>query len=142
MLLLGITLAVTGLVSGDMSRVEEVTVYGNFDVTPKEGRSAIMYLSPGTKDLALEKRYRFDGPVKWHPIIALSILFLLVLAGLTFRNPELHQGGRRWLIQWLGFVGTRVGMLRVGQVVPVQRCTLGVLPVLNCETCEMANGAW
>ncbi|MBM4352985.1 MAG: 4Fe-4S binding protein [Deltaproteobacteria bacterium] len=134
-------LLVCGLLSGDWRRAADVMTYGNFDFAPSEGQSGIMYLAPGTPDLAIRKVYEFGRGILWHPLVALSTLFAIVLFWRRFRDPDSAAGSRRWLVQWLGFVGTRVGMLRTGQVLPVQRCTLGVLPVLNCQTCEMANGA-
>lgn len=130
-----------GVTAGDRQRVSDVMTYGNFDAPPSEGASGVMYLAPGVRDRAIEQVYRFDGPVVWHPILALGALFLIILFWRVFRSPDARAGGHRWLVQWLGFVGTRVGMLRVAGVLPVPRCALGVLPLMNCQTCEMANGA-
>ena len=140
-LLVGIALIIAGSLYDDVVLVSDTMTYGNFDAPPSQGQSGIAYLAPGTPDLASDKVYRFDGWVNWHPLVALSVLFVLILFWRVFRHDDLRTGSRRWLVQWLGFVGTRIGMLRAGQVLPVQRCSLGVLPLMNCQTCEMANGA-
>jgi ferredoxin len=142
LMVLGFVMAAAGLISGDDERIRASMTYGNFDSPPAHGQSAVGYLSPGIADLARDKAYRFDGGVEWPPLAALAIVFAVILFWRVWRNPEVRKGGgARWLVQWLGFVGTRIGVLRVGQVLPVPRCALGVLPVLNCQACEMANGA-
>jgi len=131
-----------GLLAGDVSRIAGTMTYGNFDVPPEEGQSGVMYLSPGVDDLAAAKVYRFapENPIVWHPLAALGILFGLLLFWRTWKARDLRTSPR-WLVQWLGFVGTRIGVLRAAQVFPVTRCALGVVPVLNCQACEMANAA-
>ena len=131
---------VAGVLAGDPSRVADIMTYGSFDAPPSEAQSGVMYLAPGVKDLAIDVEYGFDA-VSWHPVVALSALFLLVLFWRVFRSSELAAGSRRPIVQWLGFVLTRAGLLRVAGVLPLRRCSTGVLPVLNCHTCEMAAGA-
>jgi len=139
LLLVAVVLVAAGLLRGDWGQAADLMTYGNFDAPPSEGQAGVMYLGPGTPDLAVEKVYDFAHGPEWHPLVALGILFVVILAWRTVKAPDL--GARRWLVQWLTFVGTRLGVLRVGLVLPVPRCALGVTPLLNCQMCEMAVGA-
>jgi ferredoxin-type protein NapH len=135
LLALGLLLASVGYLAGGRTELAGLMTYGNFDLPPADAQSGIMYLAPGGPDRALDKVYRFGQGIEWHPLVALGILFGLILFWRVFRAPDLRTS-RRWLVQWLGFVGTRLGVL-----LPVPRCALGALPILNCQTCEMANSA-
>jgi len=142
LLLIGASLALyAGTRSGDVARVADSMTYGNFDLPPADGQAGVMYLAPGVEDYAVSVQYRFDSGVRWHPLVALGILFAVMAVWRLVRNPDGRAGPARGLVQWLGFVGTRLGVLRVAGLVPVPRCAAGVLPLLNCQACEMANGA-
>ncbi|MBU2621538.1 MAG: 4Fe-4S binding protein, partial [Proteobacteria bacterium] len=113
--------------------------YGNFDRSGEE--SFINLLSPGVEDLASKKVYHFDEIEKRPLIIIVGIIFPLFLILLLIRNIELRLGIKRWLVQWITFIITRLGVLRVSGFCPVQRTSFGTFPFLNCQACEMATGA-
>lgn len=131
-----VALVVWGIM--DLDPVRQWSSYGDFDVPARH--SGVYYLAPGIPDLAAEKVYSFERVVT-HPLVAMGVLFVVMLALRLVRDPDLRLRSRRWLAQWLTFVFSRLGVLRVAGVWPVQRCTAGVFPFLNCHACEMATGA-
>lgn len=132
-----LSLIAWGIIS-DLGSIRQWSSYGDFDVPAPH--SAVYYLAPGIPDRAADKVYQFDRVVS-HPLVAMGVLFLVMLALRVIRDPDLRLRSRRWLAQWLVFVLSRLGVLRVAGIWPVQRCTAGVFPFLNCHACEMATGA-
>ncbi len=122
----------------DLPWLEALNVYGNFDVDAEP--AFIMRLLPGTPDAAAAKEYRFGHGIHVTPLVAIGIVFALFLFLRVWRHPELRTGIARGLTGWAGFVVARFGVLRVGGVAPVRRCTYGEFPFLNCQACEMASG--
>ncbi len=98
-------------------------------------------LSSGIEDLASKKVYHFKKTEKKPFIIIVFILFPLIFLLSFIKNKEIKLGINRWLCQWLSFVVTRLGVIRVSGICPVRRTSIGVLPFLNCQACEMAVGA-
>jgi len=142
LVLLGLMLALVGWWRGEFATVVRGMTYGNFDV-PNRASFVHQRMVPGTDvDYAQRQVYRFDAGTSLHrhDVVAMAVLFV-VFAALLFGGAERRQEWKRRLSQWLGFVGLRLGVLRVADVCPLRRTTLGVVPVLNCQGCEMATGA-
>jgi ferredoxin-like protein FixX len=135
----GLALVVAGLLRGEMQTVRETSTYRNFDVP--SAQSGVEYLTPGVPDRANEGEYTFDGPIHTAPLVALGIVFLVFFVLRNVGSLDARLKIRRGLTQWLAFVVARLGMFRVAGVVPLQRCTAGIFPFLNCQACEMASGA-
>ncbi|MDI6751945.1 MAG: 4Fe-4S binding protein [bacterium] len=139
LLILAITLMVLGLLANDLRVIQGFNSYGNFDLPG--GKSFVNLLSPGVEDLASKKKYHFDEIESRPLIIIIGIIFPLVLILVLIKNIELRLGIKRWLVQWIAFIITRLGVLRVSGLCPVQRTGFGAFPFLNCQACEMATGA-
>jgi polyferredoxin len=139
LLILSIALIVLGLLANDLGFIQRLNSYGSFDVPG--GKSFVNLLSPGVQDLASKKIYRFDEIERRPLIIIIGIIFPLLLILLLIRNIELRLGIKRWLVQWIAFIITRLGVLRVSGLCPVQRTSFGVFQFLNCQACEMATGS-
>jgi ferredoxin-type protein NapH len=134
----GVVLLVLGFVRDEMPGVREAATYRDFDVPSRQ--SGVEYLSPGVPDRAHEGAYSFDK-VHAGPLYALGTVFLVFWVLRNVGSLDARLGIRRGVAQWLVFVGARLGMFRVAGVARVPRCGAGVLPVLNCQACEMATGA-
>jgi len=121
------------LIAGQMT-------YGNMDIPGQI--SFVNRLEPGIADLASAKTYSFDK-IRWHPLFALLVvLFPLMLFLGLYKNREYWIDGlSRVLVQWSGFVISRLGVIRAGQVYPLRRSCFGAFPFLNCQACEMTTGA-
>mgnify|MGYP001587923209 CR=1 FL=1 len=139
LLILSIALIVLGLLANDLGFIQRLNSYGNFDIPDQ--KSFVNSLSPGLQDLASKKIYHFNEIERKPLIIIIGILFPLFLILLLIRNIELRLGIKRWLVQWIAFIITRLGVLRVSGLCPVQRTSFGAFPFLNCQACEMATGA-
>ncbi|MHC5051969.1 MAG: 4Fe-4S binding protein [Planctomycetota bacterium] len=135
----GLVLVVAGALRGEMQTVRETSTYRNFDVPSDQ--SGVEYLVPGVPDVANEGEYTFDGPIHATPLVALGIVFLVFFVLRNVGSLDARLKIRRGLTQWIAFVVARLGMFRVAGVVPVQRCSAGIFPFLNCQACEMASGA-
>ncbi|MEW6102446.1 MAG: 4Fe-4S binding protein [bacterium] len=130
-LFFGIFLIIVGLLLGDLNFLSLNNTYGK----------SLSFLSPSIKNLALLKEYQFEEIEKKPFIIIVFIIFPLLFFLLFIKNKEIKLKINRWFIQWLSFVITRLGVIRVSGICPVDRTSLGVLPFLNCSSCEMAVGA-
>jgi len=141
LLLFGASLVMicVGLLRGEMGPVRETSAYRNFDVAADQ--SGVEYLSPGVPDRAIEGAYTFDGPIHTTPFIAIGIVFAVFFVLRNLGSLDRKLGLSRGITQWLAFAGARLGVFRVAGAVPVNRCTAGVFPFLNCQACEMATGA-
>ena len=139
LLLAGVLLLAFGFLRGEMASVREFNTYRDFDVDSDQ--SAVQYLSPGVPDRAHEGAYRFDGPVHAAPLYAVGTIFIIWFLLRNAGSFDLKLGIQRGLSQWVAFVLLRLGMFRVAGAARVPRCAAGVVPVLNCQACEMATGA-
>jgi ferredoxin-type protein NapH len=145
----GIRLAVTlaaialvvyvGALVVDLPFVSSTNTYGNFDLPGQPG--FVTFLLPGVRDSAGAKVYGFGHGVHLAPIFALLVVFAVFLAIRAWRSTDLRLGIASWLTSWAAFVVSRLGLLRVSGAYPVERCSFGVFPFLNCQACEMATGA-
>jgi len=122
-----------------MAQVREFATYRDFDVPSKE--SAVQYLSPGLPDRANEGAYHFGGKIHSEPLYALATVFLVWFLLRNAGSLDWRMGLQRGLSQWVVFVLLRLGMFRVAGAAKIPRCAAGVVPVLNCQACEMATGA-
>ncbi len=141
-IVVGLLLLLFGWQQGELKIIAKGMTYGNFDV-PNRSSFVQLRMVPGTvRDHAQKKIYRFDSGVTthWAPIIVLSSIFVFFFA-LLFAGHERRFEWKRRMSQWLVFVALRMGVLRVANISPVKRSTLGCVPVLNCQSCEMATGA-
>ena len=139
---IGLLLAIVGWQRGELTSVARGMTYGNFDV-PNRASFVQLRMVPGTTiDHAQRQIYRFDGgePVHWSAIIALTAIFVLFFI-LLFAGSQTRYEWKRYISQWLAFVALRLGVFRVAHISPVKRNTLGCVPILNCQSCEMATGA-
>jgi len=134
----GVVLLVFGFLRDEMADVRATATYRDFDVA--SAQSAVRYLGPGVEDAAHAGAYSF-ARVHAGPLYALGAVFLAFWLLRNAGSLDARLGIRRGLTQWLVFVGARLGVLRVAGVARVPRCAAGVLPVLNCQACEMATGA-
>ncbi len=139
LIVFGIFFIIIGAILNDQGVISSNNIYGNFDLEGE--KSFIMRLSPGVDDLASQKIYHFNEIERKPLIIICLILFPLILFLLLIKNKDLKLGIKRWLSLWLAFIITRLGVLRVSGVCPTKRTSVGVLPFLNCQACEMATGA-
>lgn len=136
LLVAGALLLILVSFTGDLAFVRTSSTYGNFDAPSPS--SFVSRLGPAIGDAAHEKVYRFDH-LHPAPLVIIPAVFLVFF---LLRRPfEGEKPLGRPLCQWLLFVVTRLGVLRVGGVAPIGRCALGVFPFLNCGACEMATGA-
>ena len=138
LLLLGVALLAAGYIRDEMALVRATTTYRDFDVPSDQ--SGVQYLSPGVPDRAHEGAYSFES-VHATPLYALGIVFAVFWLLRNVGSLEGKLGLKRGLVQWLAFVGARLGMFRVAGVAAVPRCSAGIFPFLNCQSCEMATGA-
>lgn len=133
-LVIAVILMVIGVILGDIQFTARTATYGNFDVAGTE--SWVNKLQPGLAyDYASQVKY---GEFERGPLIAIGSLFVIVLLLSVVRlKRDLIW---RKLTQWSAFVILRLGVFRVSGICPVPRTALGVVPILNCQACEMATG--
>ena len=131
---ISVLLLVSGVLLGDFTFIKQTDTYGNFDIAGTQ--SWVMKLRPGlAKDYASAIMY---GKFNRAPLVAIGSLFLFVLLLSIVRlKKDLIW---RKLSQWSFFVITRLGVFRVAGICPINRTQLGVLPILNCQACEMSTG--
>ncbi|MEW6007018.1 MAG: 4Fe-4S binding protein [bacterium] len=128
--LLGIFLLLIGLLLGDLNFVSSNNSYGK----------SVGMLSCGITNLALKKAYHFEEIERKPFIIIVFIVFPIIFFLIFIKNKDIKLKINRWLVQWISFVITRLGVIRVSGICPVSRTSVGVLPFLNCQACEMAVG--
>jgi len=126
-----------GLLAGNLDDISSEATYGNFD--RPSAFTFVHRLLPGMIDTAKGQFYEFTREIHYKPLMAVGLIFVVFWFVRTL-------GIRRWefkraLVQWSVFVITRLGVLRVAQVLPLPRCAFGSYPFLTCEACEMATGA-
>jgi phenylacetate-CoA ligase len=141
-LLVSVSLLFFGIYRGEFIEVARGMTYGNFDV-PNRVSFVWERLVAGTPtDLAQQVIYRFDEDVSIHyrPLVVLAAIFIIFLI-LQLSGNGWIQDWKRRITQWLTFVALRLGVFRVANVCPVSRTGAGIVPVLNCQACEMATGA-
>ncbi|MEW6680984.1 MAG: hypothetical protein AB1297_08230, partial [bacterium] len=120
--LLGIFLLLIGLLLGDLNFVNTNNSYGK----------SVGMLSPGITNLALKKAYHFEEIERKPFVIIVFIVFPILFFLIFIKNKDIKLKINRWLVQWVSFVITRLGVIRVSGICPVRRTSVGVLPFLNC----------
>ena len=130
---ISIALVAIWVVVWDFKFMQETATYWNFDVPWTI--SWIEKMQPWLlKDYASSKVYwEFNG----HPLKFILILFVIMFL-LQFVRLKWDYFVRR-LSQFTMFVIARLWVLRVSWLCPIKRTEFWVLPVLNCQSCEMAT---
>lgn len=131
----GVGLVVAGLWAGNVDDIGAEATYGNFD--QPSPYSFVHRMLPGLLDTARAQYYEFTREVHYTPLLAVGAIFVIFWLVRTLGIPAWDL--RRAVVQWLVFVVTRLGVLRVAQVFPLSRCAFGSYPFLTCEACEMAT---